>query len=159
MRRTGRPGNDSERGDWGTIGDIDKLDGLGDTNVNDELDHATDEPDEVGDTNVDEELDQDDANGMDGIDEQDGMDGVDERDGMDGVDERDSMDGVNERGGMDGVNERGGMDGPDGVDGWNGVDDLETVRSQSRFSPDGLFRTVGRTPWSSLKAFVRLRAL
>ena len=47
----------------------DKLDGLGDTNVNDELDRATDELDGEGDTSVDEELDH-------GVEERDGVDDV-----------------------------------------------------------------------------------
>jgi hypothetical protein len=39
------------------------------------------------------------------------------------------------------------------------TDDLETVRCQSVFSPDGLFRTVGRASSRFSNAFVRLRRL
>lgn len=40
-----------------------------------------------------------------------------------------------------------------------GAVDLDTVRCQSGLSPDGLFRSVGRTSSMVLYPFVRLRAL
>jgi hypothetical protein len=50
---------------------------------------------------------------------------------------------------VDGVDERDRMS----------IDGLESNRGQSAFSPDGLFRTIGRTASRFSNAFVRLRAL